>query len=103
MANSARMHFSAMAGLILAVLTVAGCAANGEALFHEEGCIQCHRFRGEGGMMGPDLTAVTKRHSDDFIFNYIHNPRASNPHARMPAFSQLSKRKRLAIIAFLKQ
>jgi cytochrome c2 len=89
--------------LLFLPLILCSCAADGGKLFHEQGCIQCHRFQGAGGMMGPDLTAVADRRSDEFIAHYIHNPKASNPRARMPAFSRLSKRERMAIIAFLKQ
>jgi len=104
MVNRARLHGApGLTLLVGAMLTVAGCTANGAALFHEQGCIQCHRFQGEGGMMGPDLTAVSERRSDNYIVHYIHNPKASNPRARMPAFPHLSKQERLAIIAFLKQ
>jgi len=103
MVNKASLHGAVLALLMLGVLTVAGCTINGAALFHDQGCIHCHRFQGKGGMMGPDLTAVADRRSDEFINRYIHDPRASNPQARMPAFPQLSKRERSAIIAFLKQ
>ena len=103
MVYRSRLHRARLWLLVLAMLVVAGCSYDGATLFHEQGCIQCHRFRGEGGMMAPDLTAVTKRRSDDYILHYIHNPKASNPHARMPAFPHLSKQERLAIIAFLKQ
>ncbi len=34
---------------------------SGEAVFREVGCIQCHRFHGEGGGAGPDLSGVAKR------------------------------------------
>ncbi|MBI4607141.1 MAG: c-type cytochrome [Planctomycetes bacterium] len=30
----------------------------GKALFAEAGCVQCHRVRGEGGAVGPELTEV---------------------------------------------
>lgn len=103
MVNRARLHGTGLALLVLGMLTVAGCTGNGAALFHDQGCIHCHRFQGEGGMMGPDLTAVADRRSDEFINRYIHDPAASNPHARMPAFPQLTKQERWAIIAFLKQ
>jgi putative heme-binding domain-containing protein len=33
----------------------------GKAIFKQAGCIQCHRFAGEGGSVGPDLTGVGKR------------------------------------------
>jgi putative heme-binding domain-containing protein len=35
--------------------------ASGKTAFRETGCVQCHRFAGEGGSVGPDLTAVAKR------------------------------------------
>ncbi|MEX0936896.1 MAG: PQQ-dependent sugar dehydrogenase [Pirellulales bacterium] len=33
----------------------------GSAVFREAGCSQCHRFDGEGGGAGPDLTGIAKR------------------------------------------
>ncbi len=33
----------------------------GKAAFRETGCAQCHRFDGEGGTVGPDLSTVGKR------------------------------------------
>jgi uncharacterized repeat protein (TIGR03806 family) len=35
--------------------------APGKAAFRDTGCIQCHRFDGEGGSVGPDLTGVGRR------------------------------------------
>ncbi len=34
---------------------------SGRAAFREAGCIQCHRFAGDGGSVGPELTGVAKR------------------------------------------
>lgn len=34
---------------------------SGKKAFRETGCIQCHRFDGEGGSVGPDLSAIGKR------------------------------------------
>ncbi|HYV28922.1 MAG TPA: c-type cytochrome, partial [Candidatus Eisenbacteria bacterium] len=34
---------------------------SGKAAFKQAGCGQCHRFAGEGGSVGPDLTGVGKR------------------------------------------
>lgn len=81
-----------------------GCAHyDGGRLFHTEGCITCHRFKGSGGGMGPDLTAITALKSDSAIYNYLQNPKKYNPHARMPSFANLSRSKRNAIIAYLKK
>ena len=34
---------------------------SGQAAFRESGCVQCHRFAGEGGSVGPDLSGVGRR------------------------------------------
>jgi putative heme-binding domain-containing protein len=34
---------------------------SGQRAFRETGCAQCHRFGGEGGLVGPDLTNIGKR------------------------------------------
>ena len=67
--------------VILAAI-LGGCAHyDGGRLFHTEGCITCHRFKGSGGGMGPDLTAITALKSDSAIYNYLQNPKKYNPHA----------------------
>jgi cbb3-type cytochrome oxidase cytochrome c subunit len=83
---------------------IAGCsmAYNGEKLFFTEGCSQCHSFKGKGGRMGPDLSAVTNIRSDSWIYSYLQDPKILNPHSRMPSFKHLSHSKRKAIISFLK-
>jgi uncharacterized repeat protein (TIGR03806 family) len=35
--------------------------ASGQGAFRETGCVQCHRFAGEGGSVGPDLTGISRR------------------------------------------
>ena len=76
---------------------------SGEKLFVKEGCSQCHTYRGNGGRMGPDLSAVTNWRSDSWIDSYLQNPKKMNPLARMPSFIHLSRAKRKAIIEFLKK
>lgn len=90
--------------IISALFLPAGCALpyNGEKLFFREGCSQCHSYKGRGGRMGPDLSAVTNIRSDSWIENYLHDPRKMNPLSRMPSFKHLSRSKRKAIVAFLK-
>jgi putative heme-binding domain-containing protein len=34
---------------------------SGQAAFRMTGCAECHRFAGEGGTVGPDLTGLEKR------------------------------------------
>jgi cbb3-type cytochrome oxidase cytochrome c subunit len=93
-----------LVGTVFAVAyLLAGCSGmyDGEKLFFQVGCSQCHSFNARGGRMGPDLTAVTNRRSDSWINRYIQNPQKMNPLARMPAFKHLSRAKRKAIIEFL--
>ena len=93
-------------GLIFLVThIVSGCSGiyDGEKLFFQEGCSQCHTYNGRGGRMGPDLTAVANRRSAGWIDKYIHNPQKMNPQSRMPSFLHLSSAKRKAIIRFLNE
>lgn len=61
----------------------------GAALFRSERCIECHAIKGEGGGVGPDLSAVGRKRSRDFIIEQIRNPKAHNPNSVMPAFDHL--------------
>ena len=36
-------------------------ATSGKAVFQSVGCSQCHRYAGEGGSVGPELTGVSRR------------------------------------------
>ncbi len=102
--NSLCLFFLFGAALLLSDI-LSGCSTmyDGEKLFYSVGCSQCHTVHGKGGGMAPDLSAVTNIRSDSWIERYIHNPKAINPHSRMPAFKNLSRAKRKAIIAFLKK
>jgi putative heme-binding domain-containing protein len=48
--------------------------ARGKRLFNEAGCAQCHRFGREGGVAGPDLTAVGSRFDRRAIVESILEP-----------------------------
>ena len=85
-----------------AALLVTACASQGSGLFRSEGCINCHRFRGEGGNIGPDLTGVTDRRSEEWIARQIHNSKEHNPDSRMPNFSHLSWWQVRSLIKYLK-
>ncbi len=93
-----------VAALIVAaaVLLVYQPQPDGKELFHAEGCINCHSFKGEGGEIGPDLTAVSKRRSDEWIRQQIRNSKKHNPDSRMPSFDYLSASQINAIIKYLK-
>ncbi|KPK00523.1 MAG: hypothetical protein AMJ60_01015 [Desulfobacterales bacterium SG8_35] len=94
-----------MAVILASTHFLSGCAMtyDGKKLFFREGCSQCHTYKGKGGRMGPDLSAVTNTRSDSWIESYIHDPKKVNPLSRMPSFQHLSRSKRKAIITFLKK
>ena len=48
--------------------------ARGKRLFNEIGCAQCHRLGGEGGFVGPDLTAVASRFDRRALLESIVEP-----------------------------
>ena len=74
----------------------------GEGVFRDKGCMDCHRFKGKGGSMGPDLTAVRDRRSVFWIRSQIKNPQKNSPNSRMPAFEDISELEIIALIAYLK-
>jgi putative heme-binding domain-containing protein len=47
---------------------------NGRNLFGAAACFSCHRFGGEGGAMGPDLTGVAGRFSPKDLLESIIEP-----------------------------
>lgn len=84
---------------------IAGCAsdaADGAILFKRERCIYCHSFKGRGAHIGPDLTDVTKRRSDDWIRDQISNPRLHYPNPLMPNHEYLSRRQINDLLKYLK-
>lgn len=52
----------------------------GAQLFHELGCIQCHRFAGSGGGAGPDLSRVVpERKPQDLVESIIEPSKKISP------------------------
>lgn len=48
--------------------------AKGRVLFAEGGCFGCHRFNGEGGALGPDLTHLAGRFSPRDLLEHTLDP-----------------------------
>jgi mono/diheme cytochrome c family protein len=59
----------------------------GERVFGES-CARCHSLGGGGGRRtrGPDLSTAGRNHTADWLVQFISNPKAVKPDARMPAF-----------------
>ena len=47
---------------------------SGRNLFHAVGCALCHRFNGQGGDIGPDLTTVKNKFDDRYLLESIIKP-----------------------------
>lgn len=88
--------------LLLASLYFIADNVDGEAVFRREGCLGCHKFKGQGGGAGPDLTSVSVTRSDRWIRNQIKNPVKNNPDTRMPDYRHLSRKEINALIKYLK-
>ncbi|MEW5891801.1 MAG: sulfur oxidation c-type cytochrome SoxA [Pseudomonadota bacterium] len=93
---------------------IGGDAKNGEKLAFDRGrggsCVACH-VMGQTtpslpGNVGPDLSTIgTWGRSDEWLFNYVYDPRSVNPHSVMPpwgAHKVFSENEIKDIVAFLK-
>ena len=54
----------------------AGDAVRGSGLFLSN-CSRCHRVKGEGGSLGPDLSQITSRRSAAALINSVREPSAA--------------------------
>lgn len=54
----------------------AGDPAHGAAVFRNQRCAQCHRIRGSGGRLGPDLSEIGASRSPDFLRKSLLDPNA---------------------------
>ena len=87
--------------LVIFMITLLGEFRKGAALFRREGCSNCHRFNGQGGSYGPDLTNVSRRRSFIWIMEQIKNSKTHNPNSKMPDHSYLSNNELLALALYL--
>lgn len=47
-------------------------------------CLGCHSLEDQGGRIAPDFAHTRSRLQPSYVFNIIHNPRATAPHSIMP-------------------
>jgi cytochrome c2 len=72
----------------------------GEPLFNEY-CRSCHKVRGKGGSMGPDLTDVAQRRDPRFIEQAIREPSTLFPGTVMPPYDRFSKKEIDSLVDYL--
>lgn len=58
-------------GELLSVVPGSESIAMGKRLLLESGCLGCHKYRGRGGVTGPDITFVGDKSTHDFDFAHI--------------------------------
>ena len=61
--------------------------ANGKKIVTEKiDCLSCHAINGDGGAVGPDLTQVGLRRSEDWLYDFLMDPETVVPDTKMPMF-----------------
>jgi cytochrome c oxidase cbb3-type subunit 3 len=58
---------------------VPGNAQRGAALYQAQGCASCHVVRGQGGVLGPELTAIATRRGAPYLRDALVKPEATHP------------------------
>ncbi len=58
----------------------------GMAQFETQRCLACHRIKGRGGVMAPDLWGVADRRSAEWILRHFQAPQEVTPGTVMPRF-----------------
>ncbi|MBI1908847.1 MAG: c-type cytochrome [Deltaproteobacteria bacterium] len=79
-----------------------GLAEKGKQVFETVGCYACHSLDGKGGTHGPALDKIASKTSARWIYNWIQEPRAYSPMAKMPSL-RLTPQEAADVTAFLMQ
>jgi len=110
----ANPHATPPVGSEIAVASVTGDPAKGEKLAFDRsrggGCLACHimgpKTQEVPGNVGPDLSEIGKAgRTDQYLFNYVFDPRVYNPQSVMPPWGKhgfYSEAEIRDIVAFLK-
>jgi len=53
-------------------------------LFYEHGCLSCHKLRGRGGDIGPDITRAGELHDAGWHFKHFKDPKSVVETSEMP-------------------
>jgi cbb3-type cytochrome oxidase cytochrome c subunit len=101
-----RVSGAVVLGLLLIASTLGvgaqepGLVHAGQQLFWAEGCYGCHTVRAAGTPIGPDLSRIGLRYSEDYLRRWVLDPEAQRPTAHMPRL-ELEPRQATALAAFL--
>ncbi|MEA2552421.1 MAG: ubiquinol-cytochrome c reductase cytochrome b subunit [Fimbriimonadaceae bacterium] len=76
--------------------------AQGRDLFKKEGCGDCHRIKGVGDTIGPDLTDEGSRHGDPtWHIRHLKDPKAMTPGSTMPSYAKLKDNELAALAHYM--
>lgn len=107
------LHHSIMAVILLILFSQTGVAsageeeiirgriAEGEEIIKKRACNICHSFNGAGGLVGPDLTQVGIRRTEEWLFRWLGDPSAVLPGTDMPTIEWESDQEIMDVIAYL--
>jgi ubiquinol-cytochrome c reductase cytochrome b subunit len=74
----------------------------GFQLFNSLGCIGCHKIKGRGGTLGPELSPqVLRGKSREWLVTQIRDPKMHQPDTIMPAFTSATDQQVSDVIDFL--
>ncbi|MBI3757308.1 MAG: cytochrome c, partial [Deltaproteobacteria bacterium] len=70
---------------------IVGDPKAGEKLVETLDCRQCHTIHGDGGEVGPDLSNIGLRRSQDWLVRWLEDPTLFRPSSGMPGFTWKSE------------
>lgn len=83
-------------------LTVLGDPEKGKEIFKDRGCAICHSIDRVGGTVGPDLTQVTLRRTDERLVNWLKDPPSLLKDTDMPKVPWKDEKEIFDLIAYFK-
>ena len=72
----------------------------GETRFREARCISCHPINARGGHVAPDLGKVASKVSEEWLYNYVKEPKRLQPGVQMPRY-RFSEKDLDAVVAYM--
>ncbi len=73
----------------------------GKTVFAQKGCTRCHSIFGSGARYAPPLDKVYRTRGEEYITQWLKNPKAVNPKATMPTLP-LTDEEIASVVSFLK-
>ena len=72
----------------------------GKSLYKKLGCSACHKIGEQGGIVGPELTHVSKRLNSEWIYRFLISPQHMLADVTMPNYG-LNSKKALSLASYL--